>query len=218
MKLGKRSFYFLVLVIYIAMSARSCTDVEDMGQSAFQEQISLIESGMETDIPDIKSLIAFEEKARQKVLEYGDYLSIMTDNALDSFFRAKVGDQFIALFTDDQVSLELNISKDSKSQHYSISELIRRISEPGQGKVIIYNDSVMIVQHLVNINPHLYQGKINFNQNIQVGSPDASPLSAIYTQELDFYLKKIEKQFGDNSKKVWQVFLGDIRNKGNENA
>lgn len=210
MKLRKRSYYFLLIVVYIVMSARSCNDIDEFDQSEFHAQASIIETGMQSDTPELQSLLAFEEKAKQKLTDFSEYISIIMDNGIDSTLREKVAEQIQQLFINDQVNIEFSRESKSANQFYSLTELINHVSGSDFNQISFSAESIYISQHLMPMDPQNYQGKINFKQGIYSKLNRGNQESEQQFQMVDFYLKKIEKKFGSDSKFVWQVFLGDI--------
>lgn len=193
------------------MSARSCSDADALDQSKFHKQVAIIEKGMEAEQPDLQSLLAFEEKAMQKLMDYGEYLSLMMDKGIDSTLRENVREQIKHLFLNEQVKIDFIWSK-SNIHYDSLVKLNISIFESDLDQLTISVEDIQVSQHLARKTPQNYQGMISFNQIIHFQYNNGIRESEQQRKVLDFYLKKVEKKFGSDTKFIWQVFLGDISN------
>ena len=88
----KRITYILVLVIiYLISGARSCTNDADFQQMKEEKSVlasvDSIKKAFVVGSPDDQHLRALETTAKQKLIDFADYLKIASESSLDKTFR-----------------------------------------------------------------------------------------------------------------------------------
>ncbi len=179
-----------LLVLYILFTAKSCENGQE-DVIAREEAVSIavkdsIGSSFASDTLRNSALRAFEETARLKLLDLGDYLGILSDSSTSEVFKTKVGEMITELFISQDVKEKVSFS------------------------VGLVFDSVMVNNHLQRKNDTLYSGTLRFQIQCK---PDvtANPQEMIVGYKIiDIFVVRREKIFGDKSLKVWSVALGDL--------
>ena len=81
MKRYNTIFLFCLLFLYVVFSSKGCEESPeeraDRERRKLRKQVETIEMGMESDILGYESIPAFEEKARQKLIDFGEFLSML---------------------------------------------------------------------------------------------------------------------------------------------
>jgi hypothetical protein len=154
---------------------------EDMVETLPMQE-SELEAQFESDQMDAQRLSAFEARAQQKLQDLADYINILKDPTLDSTFRQQAMNQAVALFEVETSTLLEKLYKE----------------QPPISKYIIEN--IQVVKPLQLIDNERYEGLLSFKSNITT-----SPQDAIIV------LKKVEKEFGDERRLIWEVLLGKIQ-------
>ena len=207
MKKQKFAYFFFLILVYMICSAKSCTDEKEMVNQEFHEQIQLIEDSMLTDSLDNQSLQAFEEKAIQKIIYFGELSSLIYNHKIDSSMQNNAIKQMTDLFLNDNVTIDFSLDDDSNIKSYTVTEITYINPDPHNNLIQIDNNSFQLLQPLYRKNQFLYHGKLQFIQTIQRNTNSSTN---VHPFQVDFYIKKIRKQFGTDSMFIWQVFLGDI--------
>ncbi len=203
-----------LLVLYILFTAKSCEngqeDViarEDSLAAAVRDSIT---SAFSSDALSNQALRAFEETARLKLLDLGDFLGILSDSSTSDVFKTKVGQMISELFISRDVSLQFSSPGCLKKDEPFTKQL--RIAGMNHAKwpVGIVFDSVIVKNRLKRANDSLFSGTLRFQIQCK---PDvtANPQEMIVGYKIiDIFVVRREKIFGDKSLKVWSVALGDL--------
>ena len=145
-------------------------------------QESELKDQFESDQMTQERLRAFEARAQQKLQDLADYINILKDPNLDSAFRQQAMAQALALFEDDTSTF-------LQKSYYE---------QPLVSKYII--EDIQIEKPLQEADNERYEGLLSFKSNTTT-----PPREAV------IILKKVEKDFGDERRLIWEVLLGEIR-------
>ncbi len=171
-------------------------------------ELKTIENGMESDYLNQRSIPAYEEKAKQKTIEFADYLSLYTVHDLDSVLKSSLESQIKSLVFDRRVEIEYMSSKGVRK--FRVDDFLNELSSTPYVQLLLTHDSVKIYQSLERQSEHQYMGIMSY----MLTSSGILSNDTILLQQnrmlAEFYLKKVRKQFGSEVKFVWQVYLGDM--------
>ena len=209
------SLYILLLLLaYILFSADSCEsseqEKEKREKELFLNRIKTIESGLEADYLSEEAKIAFEEKAKQKLIDFGDYYSIYSDRSLDSIFRENTSKLLRNLFYNDEITVKIRLDASERIKKMTVNECIESLFQSKFDAMQLKIDSVHTIKALERLNESTYTGKLKYLQNINgIYENDTVPIYRTYMRS-DFYVTKVKKTFGSESTMVWKAFLGNM--------
>lgn len=153
--------------------------------------------GLEAEELNKEQLDVFVERAEQKLKDLGDYVAIITDKKYNEEFRKEAKRQALELFGDTAANIQLEGG-------YPYIDSLYRSSE----KIQLRFSDISVIEFPKQVNDKLYLGKLGFsmtvNNMLQADRPDHSLI----------IIKKVPKQFGSETREVWEVRLGMIRNTG----
>lgn len=168
-----------------------------------------VRNAFEADSVSDEFVRAYEETARQKLIDFADYMKITSDTSLDKNFRQQAGIMASRLF----ISGSVNIA--GWSRIYSIPGL----STPDQlrEKILSLGMIYWVQPFQIEINKPLtrlndsvmagslsfYQSKIPFNNQLPADTNNKVLLIDIYN------VKKV-KIFDKEQLRIWEVLLGDV--------
>ncbi|MFH0842203.1 MAG: hypothetical protein V1903_06240 [Bacteroidota bacterium] len=212
MKLFK--YIWILIVIYISASARTC--VEDEDAAAFREEQSVIEMKdsirnvfMSDSISDLL-LKAYEITAREKLIDFADYLKIAADTTLDPEFRQHsfemAGSLFITkepIITAWYKGYSMNTENTGETKRYVLTSL--------NTDFWAMPEKIEISNALIRENDSTYSGRLSFYQKWLPFFDSLSPADISGPLTIDFYLIKTRKSFSGQQLKVWDVFLASIK-------
>ncbi len=210
----KRISYILFLILtLIVCSAKDCADGGNMRAVSEEERIIALKDNVKT-VFEADSLgdefrSAYEETARQKLIDFADYLKIISDTSLDINFRQQARAMASKLFISDEVDLH-NWSKIySKSGLNTLEQLLDTSLSQGMD-CWAQPMQIRVDKPLSWKNDSTFAGRLSFNQKlIPLGSMVTS--DSIYrTLMIDIYTLKREKIFDKEQLRIWEVLLGDI--------
>lgn len=198
--------FFLVL---FAIYAPSCVDEQELARRKeiiLDEAIDEIQAEFETEYLSEASLFAFEEKAKQKLSDFADYLHIMSDTSLDISFRMRAGEMIKSTFLSEQNTVFL----ESTHKNFEVGHLINLCIKNHFVIPKFTIDSIAVNEPLHRSKKHFYTGSLSFVQKITKASlPNNTPYSPKTIAHI--YILKENKVFGTDTVRVWNVRLGNIQ-------
>lgn len=211
-----RSLYIIALLFaFFIFCSDSCDSTVEEKQkwkkAQFHEKIATIKDGFESDYLSETSRIAFEEKAKQKLVDFSDYFTIYSDKSLDTLFREKTGDMMMDLFYQNKTVLELKLDDSESRNRMNIEQLMQKLQKSEFDVLQLNMDSIRTFTALERINESTYMGKLFYLQSVEGFKGIDTTLIDLTTMQSEFYVMKVMKNFGKESKKIWKVFLGNIK-------
>ena len=206
-------YIWILIVIYIVCSARTCNESEVTTDVQKEEYtMNLINSVKNVFTSDSLSdyfLRAYEKTAIEKLNDFADYMKIISDTTLDLRFRKHTAELVKGLFLTDEIDLSgwsksypepgLNILDTLIS--YSLSEGVSFWNRPMQ---------INFIKPFISINDSTFTGDLSFNyKSLSLSIQDTLEIAS-GSLVIDIYLMKKTKTFGKARFTVWDVYLGDM--------
>jgi len=201
--------FFDILVIACFFFCCGCATsprekgAEDMIETPVMQE-SALEAQFESEPMNNERLKAFEARAQQKLQDLADYVNMLKDPALDSTFRQQAMRQALALFEDENIVVSIDTSqKNNNTANTILQEL-----HDEQLQISKYNiQDIQVVKPLQSAGKERYEGVLSFESSLTT----SRGTSVVTTKEAAIVLKKVEKEFGDERKLIWEVLLGKIQ-------
>lgn len=209
------TIYLIALVIlYMVFTAKSCEETpaekQERERKQFQEITNAIDESMESDYLSKESFLAFEEKAKQKIIDFGEFFSLYSRKDLDPELKKSVATQLNELFQAESI-IEIKWAIDMPQEKYRLDDLLMKISASKYDLLQVINDSIHVLESMEKINRETYKGSLIFKQDIYgISSFDTISMQHNHVQT-DYYVKKVEKNFGIDTRSTWQVFIGTMK-------
>jgi hypothetical protein len=212
-----RSLHIITLLsAFFIFSSDSCDSTIEERQkrekAQFHSKIETIKEGFETDYLTETARIAFEGKAKQKLIDFSDYFIMYSDKALETLFRDKAGEMILDLFDRSETTLEFKLKDSEDRIRLNPEVLMEKLRASDYDVLLMIPDSVRTYRALERINESTYSGVLSYLQSIEGITDKDTILIDVTTMQCDFYVMKIRKNIGMESKKIWQVFLGNMEN------
>lgn len=151
-----------------------------------------LESQFQANSISAVQLQAFEKRAIQKLIDFGDYLEIIGNNTYEKSLREHAAELIYGLF----VSAQANIGPMGTLSKVVTSRL------SGKGRTAqVYVEEVSLNQPLRLLHNE-FSGELSF---ILKSGEIRTPHTAEIT------LRQTTKKFGSETIGVWEVFLGEIK-------
>lgn len=187
------SFFNIGLICGFFLCCACATSPTEKGAEDMIEtqpiQESALEAQFESEQMDAPRLKAFEARAQQKLQDLADYIKILEDPTLDSTFRQQAMRQALALFEHETgPMLQGFYDEELQASKYSIQD-------------------IQVARPLQSTGTERYEGVLSFKSNMTT----SQGASVITPKEAVIVLKKVEKEFGDERKLIWEVLLGKIQ-------
>jgi hypothetical protein len=157
-----------------------------------------LEAQFTADYLSADRLDALEVRAQQKLLDFADYVTLVSNPSIDSTFRQQAQEQARQLFIHPQTLIVWEEEK------LTLDSFLDRV-EQGEGSQQYIIRNIEVTQPLRQESAQQYAGLLTFSQPANADMPEVT-----YQRVAEIWVKKVDKQFGDEQKQVWEVFLGTI--------
>lgn len=177
------------MLALIVLSSKQCVEDDDSQAEVDtqMEEISAVKSAFESDYLKSESLYAFEEKAKQKLRDYSDYLNIANDASLDTTFRLQASSMIPLLFYQNKEPLIANA--------------------PG---TMVKIDSIYMIEPLSKASESVYSGMLGFSLEILETESEDTIRTGPQHWSVEMIATKTRTSFGKDTLNVWKVFLGKM--------
>jgi len=205
----------VILLAWFIASARSCDDrkEDDAARELAQAHAARdsIASAFSSDTLSSATLRAFELTARYKLSDFTDYLQIFTDRSAEPAFRKKSGEMIRDLFISGEVCLRFSSPERPDEKEVSLEELLSSGSKNHYLDGRMAFDSIRVLKALHMENDTLCSGQLIFRPEHANQATSLKNICKAKDKVVDIFAVKRMKVFGNDSLKVWAVFLGNIR-------
>jgi len=178
-----------LLVLYLLLSSKSCNENEQSSaqrdKARAEQARDSITSVFESEKLGQPELRAFEVTARLKLNDLSDFLKILSDSSSSQAFKQKAGEMALSLFIPGKT-----------------------VPSGFSGAVF---DSIRVSRPLERLNDSTYSGQLSIMISHPGSTARSRTSSSAYCRTVDIFALKQEKVFGNNTIRVWNVLLGDIR-------
>ena len=209
----KKTLHLLMLIIiYLLCGARSCSE-SDLKDGNEKNLISAskdsIKKAIEIDIPDTELLKTHEQMAKQKLLDFADYMKIVSDTTIDARFRQQAAEMARKLFISGQINIRNWDIISEHSKNRTLNQFLAKNLNEGS-TYWIQLEGIDIAKPLSQTNDSAFIGRLSVYKSSL--SFEKQLVTKKYTEKVlvDFHLQKKTKSFGNDRVKVWEVYLGEI--------
>ena len=196
--------HWLLLLMVLVMASCAVANKEDMAMVESMEKIDPsyeVDKQFSAEQLGRGNLIAFESRAKEKLIDFFNYLTIISDPKYDDAFKSHAVNLASDLFVNTDVDMAiLDAENEIKVQQLLDNHLN---GQYGQRRYEVI--SVEIADKLTTTTSGNYNGTLSFD--ISVTSNNHSVLKN--KGEITIKAMKIEKYFGQDKRSVWEVFLGE---------
>ncbi len=207
------SSILLLVMIYLLCSADGCSEdalmKEQREQRLIEELKSNLKSAFESESVSDQYLAAYELTAQEKLIDFADYLKIVSDSSLDMQFRLQAAEMISRLFVPGKIETgswskvypEKNLNTLNKLLDRSLSNGISLSVKPTR---------IGVEKPFMRLNDSTYIATLSFLQNYVLFDSGDSSESTSDKLFLDFFIRKRVKTFGKEQMKVWELYLGNF--------
>ena len=205
---------FSFLLIWLICSADGCNDSATMAERREESQISAMKDSVRTvfeaETPGINLLKAYEEAAKQKLIDFADYLKIASDSSVNNVFRSQAAEMAGKLFISGISDLSCWEMHPSASGRITLDSLL---GSSLSNRMDSFIQPVQITVHkpLTPVNDSLYEGNLAFYPQRTCFIKPSSSVTGNEMFIINFYVSRKLKSFGKENLTIWQVGLGDMK-------
>lgn len=208
-------FIFIATLAYLVLSSKSCgTDEKDDAAKKEAELIKTkasIKNEFESDNLSKKSLRAFEVKAKQKLVDFSDYLGICSDKQMDESFKNQARQMILDMFIADSIKVNSFLVNEMEEKNVPINKILNSDFGSGNNSMDFIFDSIEVEKPLRRTDEFNYAGNLTFSRHVKVYSSTDTLFSGPAKMEVEILASKVKKTFGTDTLQVWGVYLGNIK-------
>jgi hypothetical protein len=215
-KVTLRNIHIIPIIIgFFLLTSKTCEPEGVLGPENLETKQDIlqheIESEFESDYLVEGKLIAFGEKAGQKLTDLADYLSLYSDKQTDTLFKRQIKDMIYRLFYKEDNHIQLSLTNEISNYQSNLAGVFNYMDASAYESLrfLISDHRLFIPLHQDSIAQ--YTGKLN--SIISIAGIKGNDTLVICKNHIliKIILIRTTKQFGEeNSLTVWQVFLDDI--------
>lgn len=160
-----------------------------------------------------EELVAYTEKARQKLFDFADYLTLYASENMDTLLRDQAKGMIFRLFfrKDATISLQVEATVRNGKKENKISDLLKDIDTSGRASFIFKIADMRTLEPLHQESFGMYAGKLGCRFSILAYDDQDTTLLHETFKEVSILATRTSKQFGSAAPvQVWQVFLDEI--------
>lgn len=209
-----RKFLYIVTAIlcYVTLCSKSCNEGGQNGELQQEEKLINEKAEIKSEFASgrilEKSLEAFEMKAVQKLTDLSDYLNILADSSIDNSFREQSRLMTMNLFISDTIRVNRRLLFERDKSSVRIYDFINS-EVPIVSKNIAF-DSIRVTEQLHFTSDYSYRGRLAFSRRIRSVTNKDTIWSPSAPMQVEFFVSKIGKSFGNEVLKVWNLSFGTI--------
>ncbi|MFY9310272.1 MAG: hypothetical protein WAQ28_14595 [Bacteroidia bacterium] len=202
----------IFLIVCCLGACNSASEEEIVGDAETVAKLSNENKLAQSFVADSLSrdqLHVFQQRGQQKLDDFISYTAIVSNKAYNKEMRFAAKEQMMQLFTDSTVMIEAGVSE--------AQEKARPLFEFAEEVYTSQYDSVKIKVLYAKAkepepkNTGSYEGSVTADVSIKryLAGKDVFSTTATFTAAT--VVQQVQKQFGNDSSRVWTVMLGEIK-------
>jgi hypothetical protein len=206
----------LAVIGTVLLTSKSCAPEpaynEENRMRAKQDSLmNQIRSGFVSEYLLEEELVAYGEKARQKLFDFADYLNLYATEDLDTLWKNQAKEMIYRLFFSKDAVISLPVKATDGKNENRIGDLLKDIDASGYRSLVFEIADMRTLEPLHQEGVGRYAGKLGCRFSIlALDDQDTTLLHEAY-KEVSILTTRTGKQFGPAEPvQVWQVFLFEI--------
>lgn len=198
--------------MFLLLSSESCNsnrqDNSAVHDAELTRDMENLKAEFESDVLSEKSLNAYEIKAKQKLVDLSDYLNLYSLKSVDDTFKTQARQMIQDLFVSDHISINGLLLNDPGKNNILISDFLDIRFD--YSLMNLKFDSIQIYKPLQRINDKNYAGSLRFLRYLHAEKSTESLTTGPIKMDVEIFVSKVRKAFGNDTLQVWNVYLGNI--------
>jgi hypothetical protein len=215
---GKIIYIVVLFIGFIILTSKSCEPDMNIDQEARlkAEQDTIlkeIRNDFEAEYLFEDKLMAYGEKAKQKILDFADYLSLYSRKDVDTLFKQQIKEMIYRLFYNENtiVQLYINPTNSNGVDEHNLNILLGNIDSSKYQSIEFLISDLRIIEPLHLDSIERYTGKLGCKFRITGITKTDTILLYNKSNRVKIITTRTKKEFGDEtSLLIWQVFLFEI--------
>jgi hypothetical protein len=215
-----RKLFHIVLAIIgsVILTSKSCVPESDYDAEArFKAKQDSVMNQIRNDFVSEylleEELVAYGEKAKQKLFDFTDYLNLYASEDIDTIWRNQAKDMICGLFfsKDATISLQVEAPWKTGKNDNKLSDFFKDIDASGYATLVFAIADIKTIEPLHQESFGRYTGKLGCKFSILAVEHQDTLLWPETYKVVRILTTRTGKQFGTATPvQVWQVFLDEI--------
>jgi hypothetical protein len=194
-----------VVIIAFIFSTTLC-----FGQASMNTNANLENDFSKSTLGE-ENVTAFEARAKQKVVDYCNYIQLISDKDLDEKLRLHSQKSAMTLFNSSSCSINDSIISGSDSL-IVISDFFKAVYETKFHKIEGVASDIILLDELTVLESGDYAGTISYTQTLTCYDEAGRLANTVIENKIvAVTLSRKTKAFGTTEKIIWTVNLCDIK-------
>ena len=216
-----RKFLHMVTLLtgLLIFSSKTCepdiVPVEQTDMKTNQDSVlRKIKNDFEADYLYNEQLRNFGERAKQKLLDFTDLLTLYSDKRMDTVFKQQINDMIIRLFyhCDAEIPFSIIQMNPAGKTKNTLSHLLQQIDVADCSPIRFTVHNLKTIEPFDSDSIDRYTGTLGCQFRMAYLTENDTLLLKETSNRIKIILTRAEKQFGDGVyRKIWQVYLDDIK-------
>lgn len=173
------------------------------------DMVQSFEKEFEIEKLDETKLNAFEERAIEKIQDFGEYVMIYSNQDYDTAFKSQAGKMIFDLFIDSNVEINIDLSN-GKSEDIALIGFLEQLDSCDYNELVVSSQDFFLNTPLHFSADSLYEGEVSYTNEVYGVKSGDSLLIHSASNRVEIIVRKVNKKFGNRSNLIWKVFLGKI--------
>jgi hypothetical protein len=200
---------FLASVMVIVIVSCGPTDREANGHDSASDQFIEI-LNLQNDSLTVRNIKAFEQRAIQKLQDLKDYFEILSDSTIEDTFKKQALDMVRGLFASGDNTITFKLRENQEIKALKVDTFFISLQNDKYGVLTLQFYNVSITNTIKKLDESEYKGVIRFRLFVFEKQGKTKALLNKANMQCDIIAKKVKKKFGNETKQIWEVFLGNI--------
>ena len=187
------------------------SSVFSFGQSN-QKETSTLENEFSKSTLDAENIIAFETRSKQKVVDFCNYIQLISNKDLDDKLRLHSQKSALTLFNTNSCLISEQMIT-GKNDYILINDFFSAVYKSKYHKIEGLASNVVFKDQLTAIDSSNYAGTISYTHTMNFYNQAGNIIKTIIENKfVEVTLTRKVKTFGTTEKIIWTVNLCDIKN------
>ena len=155
------------------------------------------------------TLNAFELRAIEKLKDITEYVEIISNPVYDSLFRLQAKDMITECFLSPDSKFGGILHTVIEDKNVPVQKCVEALLI-SQFKIGIKLKNISVSHNLTTNDEELYRGEMAFQSQSYIVEMGDTAWADVQKTSAEIVVKMIKKDFGDITKDIWDVFIGDV--------
>lgn len=193
----------LLVIVAIFMLSNVMAQAAQAGMNKLEDDF--VKLGLTAE-----NIKAFEFRAKEKLIDFCNYIELISNKSIDEKLRKHAQTTAINLFTSEDCSIH-DSSLPMENSDFNVSGYLQELFQTGYSKIVGEAKNIEVTNSLKPLEENYYSGTIKYVYVAKFYDREGKMIrEEEINKQVGFTLTRELKKFGTEEKKIWVVMLCDI--------